>query len=201
MWHDWSRLKRWLVALAAAGALLLLALAGTLYHFLHIPGLPLPPGVTKQTERVSLTGKSVKVDFYLPSAPGPAPVVVIAQGFTRNRKTMACWGGMLAAHGFLAMVPDLPTWADHARNGRALAELLVAVRAGKRNTQPKPGGAAALVGFSAGGLSTLLAAEGNTNVACWVGLDPVAAGPTTTRATQSLHNPCIPPVYPCIPPA
>jgi hypothetical protein len=64
------------------------------------------------------------------------------------------------------------------------------VRAGKLFPQPKPSGRAALVGFSAGGLSTLLAAAGNTNVSCWVGLDPVGMGRMATRAAQSLDIPC-----------
>jgi hypothetical protein len=103
---------------------------------------------------------------------------------------VAGWGGMLAAQGFLAVVPDLPTVADHARNGRALAELLAGVQAGKWTAPPKPSPAAALVGFSAGGLSTLLAAGGNTNLSCWVGLDPVALGADADRAIGSLRFPC-----------
>ncbi|MCX6923597.1 MAG: alpha/beta fold hydrolase [Verrucomicrobia bacterium] len=164
--------------------------AATVYYLLHVPRLSLPAGITQRTERLTLTGKPVKVDFYVPSASDPAGVVIIAHGFTRNRKTMAGWGSMLAREGFLAVVPNLPSWADHARNGRALAELLAEVRTGKLIPQPQPSGGVALVGFSAGGLSTLLAAAGNTNVSCWIGLDPVAMGPWATRAAESLHIPC-----------
>jgi dienelactone hydrolase len=190
MWRNWSRLKRWLISVAVVLALAAMAAAGTLYYLLHVPTLPLPLGVTKHTTKLTLTGKLVKVDVYLPLMSGPAPVVVIAHGFTRNRKTMAGWGSMLAAQGFLAVVPDLPTWADHARNGRALAELLTEVQAGKIIPRPMAGGRTALVGFSAGGLSTLLAAAGKTNVSCWVGLDPVAVGPSATEAAESLNIPC-----------
>jgi hypothetical protein len=84
----------------------------------------------------------------------------------------------------------MPTLADHARNGRAVAELLANAQAGELITKPKLNGPAALVGFSAGGLSTLLAAGGNTNVACWVGLDPVAMGAAVTQAAESLSIPC-----------
>ena len=178
-----------MASLAAVLALGTMAAAAAAYYLLHVPGLPLPAGVTKRTQSVALTGQPVNVDFYLPSASGPVPVVVIAHGFSRNRKTMAGWGGMLAAHGFLAVVPDLPTLADHARNGRAVAELLTEVQAGKLLSQPKPDGRAALVGFSAGGLSTLLATGSNTNVSCWVGLDPVAMGAAATQAAESLRSP------------
>jgi len=190
MWRNWSRTKRWLVSLAAVLLLAALVAAGGLYRFLRVPKLRLPAGVTKRTQELTLTGKAVAVDFYLPPASAPAPVVVIAHGFSRNRKTMAGWGDLLASEGFLAVVPDLPTWADHARNGRALAELLTEVQAGPVIPRPKVSGRAALVGFSAGGFSTLLAAAGHTNVSCWVGLDPVALGPSATRAAESLVIPC-----------
>ena len=190
MWHNWSRRKRWFISLAAALALGAVAAFGSAYYALLVPGLPLPAGVTKRSEKLTLTGKAVKVDFYLPSASGPAPVVVIAHGFSRNRKTMAGWGAMLARDGFLAVVPDSPTWTDHERNSRALTELMAEVQAGTLIPQPKPNGRMALVGFSAGGFSTLLAAAGNPNVACWVGLDPVAMGGVATRAAESLHIPC-----------
>jgi dienelactone hydrolase len=117
-------------------------------------------------------------------------VVIIAHGFTRDRKTMAGWGNMLASEGFLVAVPDLPAWADYNRNGRALAELLGKVQTGKLIVPPNLSGHAALVGFSAGGFATLLAAAGNTNVSCWIGLDPVAMGESATQAAESLDVPC-----------
>ena len=66
MWHDWSRLRRWLISLAVLALLSVLTTAGVAYHLLHVPGLPLPPGVTRRTEKITLTGKPVKVDFYFP---------------------------------------------------------------------------------------------------------------------------------------
>jgi dienelactone hydrolase len=146
-------------------------------------------GVTKRTEKLDLAGKGVTVDFYLPTGKDSAPLVVVAHGFTRNRKTMAGWGGMLANEGFIAVVPDLPTWADHARNARALAQLLAQARRGQVIVQPKPAGRAALVGFSAGGFSSLLAAAGNADVACWVGLDPVGSGRKADQAAAALRIP------------
>lgn len=189
MWRNWSRLKRWLVSLGVGLTLVVVVVAGALHRFLRIPTLALPAGVNFRTEKLVLTGKTVTVDLYLPPGSSPAPVVVVAHGFSRNRRTMAGWGGLLAKEGFITVVPDLPAWADHARNGRALVELLGEVQTGQRIQPAKPSGRTALVGFSAGGFSTLLAAAGNTNVSCWVGLDPVGLGRSATRAAQSLTIP------------
>jgi len=163
--------------------------AGALYHVLRVPTLPLPAGVEQRTERLALAGRVVAVDCYWPRGANAAPVVLLAHGLGRSRKTMAGWGTLLAVEGFWAVAPDLPTWADHARNGTAVAALLATVQSGRLFARPKPAGRAALVGFSAGGQATLLAAAGNTNVACWVGLDPVALGARAGRAAAALHIP------------
>ena len=42
MWHNWSRRKRWRIWLAAVLALGAMAVAGTVYYFLHVPRLALP---------------------------------------------------------------------------------------------------------------------------------------------------------------
>ena len=131
MWCNGSRKKRWLVWLGAGLTLVVVIGAGAGHRFVRIPTLPLPEGVSLRTVKVLLTGKAVAVDCYLPPGVRLSPVVIVAHGFTRNRKTMAGWGGLLAKEGFIAVVPDLPTWADHPRNGRALVELLTQVRAGE----------------------------------------------------------------------
>jgi len=169
-------------------ALLLLAIASC--AALRVPTLPLSGEVELRSFRVSLTGKTVTVDCYLPRRTEVAPVVVVAHGFSRNRRTMAGWGALLAGAGFIAVVPDLPAWSDHPRNGRAVTELLAAVKAEKLFAHPKTSGRAALVGFSAGGWSTLLAAAGSTDLSCWVGLDPVGRGRGDGDAAQRLNLPC-----------
>lgn len=174
-------LRRVLVALSV---LLLVSIVG-LAVILRVPTVALPEGVHRATTRVELTGQWVMVDAYLPAGTNPAPLVLLAHGFTRNRHTMAGWGALLAREGFIVVVPDLPTLADHARNGRALVELLDLPRQGQLLSQRRTSGQAALVGFSAGGLSSWLAAEGNTNVACWVGLDPVGQGNLGEAAKKS----------------
>jgi dienelactone hydrolase len=149
-----------------------------------------PHSVSTLTRQVSLTGKEVPVDFYLPSGVKTAPVVVVAHGFTRSRLNMAGWGGLLASNGFIVAIPDLPAMAKNAQNSRAISELVEAIDKGALIAQPKPTGGAALIGFSMGGLCTLMAASSNSNVRCWIGLDPVNAGPKGVAAAASLAIPC-----------
>ena len=143
------------------------------YAFSKAP--PNPSGVTGpavETIRVELPSGSAKVDIYWPGA-SPAPLVIVAHGFSRHRRNMSGWGQHLAEAGFVAAVPDLPAWSDHARNGRFLSELRAYLCAGepwKPRIDPSRVG---LMGFSAGGLSTLLSAADSPGLAIWVGLDPV----------------------------
>ena len=48
-----------------------------------------PKRVCALSRKISLTGKVVPVDFYLPKGVKSAPVVIIAHGFTRSRLNMA----------------------------------------------------------------------------------------------------------------
>ena len=147
-------------------------------------------GVLKSERKVKLTGKEVAVDFYLPAGLKKAPVVVVAHGFSRSRLNMAGWGSLLASNGFIVAVPDLPAWADHDRNSQAIRELLDRINSKTLITEPEPSGAGALMGFSMGGLCTLLAASTNGQVRCWVGLDPVDAGHKGAEVAKGLHIPC-----------
>ena len=149
-----------------------------------------PAGVLKFEQKVRLTGKDVAVDLYIPEGLHTAPAVVVAHGFSRSRLNMAGWGGLLASHGFIVAIPDLPAWADHDRNGQAIRELLDRINSNLLVTDPEPSGAGALVGFSMGGLSTLLAAATNPQVRCWVGLDPVDSDQKGAQVAKDLHIPC-----------
>ena len=103
---------------------------------------------------------------------------------------MAGWGGLLASNGFIVAIPDLPAFVRREKNGLAISELLDVINKGQVALEPKPVGGAALVGFSMGGFSTLLAASCNRNVRCWIGLDPVNAGSKGTKAAARLSIPC-----------
>jgi len=149
-----------------------------------------PKRVCALSRKISLTGKVVPVDFYLPKDVKSAPVVIIAHGFTRSRLNMAGWGSLLASNGFMVAIPDLPAFADRDQNSRAISELLGVIEKGHLPAQPELAGGAALIGFSMGGFSTLLAASSNRSVRCWIGLDPVNAGQKGVEAAQKLSIPC-----------
>ena len=144
----------------------------------------------KSERMMRLIGKEVAVDFYLPQGLNKAPVVVVAHGFSRSRRNMAGWGTLLASNGFIAAIPDLPAWADHDRNSQAVRELFNRINSKAAVTEPEPTGTGALMGYSMGGLCTLLAATNNAQVRCWVGLDPVDARQKGAEAAKELRIPC-----------
>lgn len=130
-------------------------------------------GPVVETISVKLPAGGAKVDLYWPGSGSPAPLVIVAHGFSRHRRHMSGWGQHLASEGFAVAVPDLPAWSDQARNGRFISELrahLCAEGPWRRRIDPSRVG---MVGFSAGGLASLLAAAGSPDLAIWVGLDPV----------------------------
>jgi dienelactone hydrolase len=78
----------------------------------------------------------------------------------------------LADAGVLVLTPDLPCTFDFRCNARALAALVASLRAGEAfKAVGAPVQKVMLVGFSAGGLSSLLAAD-VPGVVGYVGLDP-----------------------------
>ena len=160
----------------------------------HTPKFPLPSGVQRTSLRVPLSAEEVSVSVYVPKkVEGALPVAIVAHGFTRSRRYMAGWGAALAENGMIAVVIHQPAFADWAHNGRAIAELAGLLRAeGDALTGLKTTGDIALVGFSMGGLATLLAAEADPEIRCWVGLDPVDFKGRGVRAISSLDMPqCI----------
>lgn len=159
---------------------LLLLLVAFVYYARRTPVPVLAPGVTKEHRSLTLAGQTVSVTLYRPAKDENAPLVVIAHGFTRAKRYMAGWGAELAAQGFLAAVPTQPALANHELNGRVLATLVEELR-GKRRV--------ALVGYSMGGLTTLIAAS-KTPVDAWIGLDPVDMDGTGKAAATKLKMPC-----------
>ncbi len=167
--HAMKRLLRWLPRFLILGLVPL----GLLYWASRTQAPVLPSGVTKEVRNLTLAGSQVSVTFYFPADhAAPAPLVVVAHGFTRSKRYMAGWGGELAAQGFLAAVPTQPALVNHELNARALAELVTQLRTNALPLKVRCNGKAALMGHSMGGLTTLIAAS-KTPVDAWVGLDPV----------------------------
>lgn len=127
-----------------------------------------PAAAPVQTQVHALDGHRVTLDVY-PAAGTPRGAAILSHGFTRSRRTLAGHAQALADAGVLALAPDLPCTFDFRCNARALAALVATLRAG--GTFGAPVERVMLVGFSAGGLSSLLAAD-TPGVAGFVGLDP-----------------------------
>ena len=123
--------------------------------------------VSVQTLALNLNGKIVDVDVYKPMTLQTGAAILAHGGF-RNRKTMAEHAQALAARGVLVLSPNMPCTFDHRCNARAIAELVNMLRT--TNTFGSSVKRVILVGFSAGGLSSLLAAD-TPGVVGFVGLD------------------------------
>jgi dienelactone hydrolase len=147
------------------------------------PALAMPP---VQTLPLTLGGQATVYDLYTPDG-APRGLALVAHGFTRSRAQHAVLARRLAEAGFLVAVPDLPHWTRHEANADALVALAESVSA-------LPCAAAlpvVLIGTSAGGLASLLAAERVPRLALWVGLDPVDAFRQARDAARALRAPAL----------
>jgi len=122
----------------------------------------------ERTLTLEIGGRATTVDVYEPDAAPARGTVVIAHGFTRDRTTMRGHALALAGAGEVVIVPDLPYLVDSRDNARALRDLLLVVDRGGLGHLPRR---YVMIGFSAGGLSALLASDA-PNVAGYIGLDP-----------------------------
>lgn len=134
----------------------------------------LPPDIRKETRRVDVRGENVAVDFYYRPDGVARPLAVVVHGFMANKQRMAHWGVILAREGFVVAVPTNPTYANDDRNTGAIVALVESGRAAQWPVSARTDGRAVLVGFSRGGLETILAASAlGDRVDAWIGLDPV----------------------------
>jgi dienelactone hydrolase len=136
---------------------------------------------------LTLNEHPARVDLYSPENP-PRAAVLLAPGFSRSRQTMSGHATALARDGWLAMVADLPYLSGSPDNIQALVELIARVRAG---AFAAPVDRVVLVGFSVGGLVTLLAAA-SPGVVGYIGLDPVDQnGGAGLAAAAALRTPAV----------
>jgi dienelactone hydrolase len=150
-----------------------------------------PATFTQDTESVEIAGYDESVDIYRPVAGPSAGVAIVAHGFTRSRIRHRDLGRALAEAGVTAVIPDLPNVMDLWGNGDAIVELAQKLEAGALSAPPAPRSRVVLIGTSAGGLATVLAAAKLPGLAGWIGLDPVDGTGTGSEAAAQLTAPAI----------
>lgn len=141
--------------------------------------------VVDSTVSLSLDGRQTVADVFSPGRPSSTAVVFV-HGFMRGRATFADHARAVAAEGVLAVVPDMPYLTDSRRNAQALADLIAQMRSGRLGPAVER---VVLVGFSAGGLAALLAAD-TPGVVAYLGLDPFdRPGGVGLEAARKLDKP------------
>ena len=131
-----------------------------------------PQQVTSSDSSLS-AGTSCALEYTLfePVGASNAPLVVLAHGFQRGRAQMAVLGEHLASWGLRVATPQLCHSSildtNHELNGDDMVALADALAAGAD---------VAYAGYSAGGLSAVVAASGDPDTAALVGLDLVDSG-------------------------
>jgi dienelactone hydrolase len=148
-------------------------------------------GYSLTTYALELAGGVEHVDVYRPASGAEEGVAVVAHGFTRSRARHRDLGRALAAAGVVAVVPDLPSVVNLWGNGDALARFVQDLENGAVPALAVKREHVVLIGTSAGGLASLLAAAQLPRLAGWIGLDPVDRTGSGTRAAAQLRSPSI----------
>ena len=143
------------------------------------------------TDTAELAGERVKVDVYRPEDFGATGLAILAHGFTRDRLRDRDLGRALATAGVIAVAPDLPNVVDPFGNAEAVADLVRDLERGAFGLPPTPRARIVLIGTSAGGLSTLLAAANLPGLAGWIGLDPVDGSGVGIAAAKKVTAPAV----------
>jgi len=150
-----------------------------------------PTAFILHSDVIELGGHEVHVDVYEPSAEPSGEVTIVAHGFARSRARHRDLGEALAAAGVTAVIPDLPYILNHWGNGDAIEELVHKLEIGALGLPPIEQSHLVLVGTSAGGLSTVLAAAKLSKLAGWIGLDPVDRTGSGVYAASRLTIPAV----------
>ena len=150
-----------------------------------------PESFTFSTDSVELAGQDQRVDVYRPAAVPAKGIAIVAHGFNRSRVRHRDLGRALAAAGIVAVIPDLPHFLNLWGNGDAIVELARKLEAGALGLPPLARSRLVLIGTSAGGLASVLAAADLPGLAGWIGLDPVDRTDTGIAAAARLTAPAV----------
>ena len=150
-----------------------------------------PTTYTKDTITLDYAGFDGNVDIYRPGSGVSAGVAIIAHGFARSRVRHRDLGRAMAEAGVTAVIPDLPNVMDLWGNGNAIVDLVDKLDAGAFGKLPSDRSHLVLIGTSAGGLATVLAAAKMPGLAGWIGLDPVDRTGTGSEAAAQLSAPAV----------
>jgi dienelactone hydrolase len=143
------------------------------------------------TYSLELAGAVEQVDVYRPVQSAQEGVAVLAHGFARSRARHRDLARALAAAGVVAVVPDLPKIVNLWGNGDALARFVTDLEGGAVPELAVKREHMVLIGTSAGGLASLLAAAKLPGLAGWIGLDPVDRTGSGARAAAQVQSPAI----------
>ena len=148
-------------------------------------------GPQVRTTTIEADGEAMTVDVYEPEDGPPVGLAIVAHGWTRSRAQHRDVGRALAEAGVVAVIPDLPNVMDLSGNGSAIVDLVQRLEAGALGLPPVLPSSLVLIGTSAGGLATVLAASRLPGIAGWIGLDPVDRTGVGMDAASKLDAPAI----------
>jgi pimeloyl-ACP methyl ester carboxylesterase len=140
---------------------------------------------------IVIDGQPTTVDVHEPGTSDVVGLAIVAHGWTRSREQHRDIGIALAEAGVVAVIPDLPNVVNLWGNGSAIVDLARQLEAGALGLPPILPPSLVLIGTSAGGLATVLAATRLPDIAGWIGLDPVDRMGTGIYAASSLEVPAI----------
>ncbi len=122
-------------------------------------------------------------EMFLPAGAGVKPLIVLAHGFKRSLETMRGWGELWASHGLATVIISQCNSSFLAGRHTENAQDMLGVVSKLGATQ------VIYAGFSAGGLSALLAANADHRAVGYLGLDPVDSGELAAGEIEQFSRP------------
>jgi pimeloyl-ACP methyl ester carboxylesterase len=166
------------------------------------PAMAGPHSVGQQSVGIPGTsGATLSTDVYFPAVgavldatAAPCPVIVLGHGFSGSKSQHANTGRHLATRGYIVLIPDFNGGSDHARNAQDMRRCLDWMEARHADPASVFFGQVRLdrfgaSGYSAGGLSAILAAAQDARIGVLSLLDPVDNGGQGVTALPGLAIP------------